>query len=151
MLHPVADNVSRLRQRLLAVAKQLEQEFRALVAERPGLIRGTLGTRARVCGNPGCHCSIGHRHESKYLAATVGGRTRQVHVPASDEVKVVAGVTRYQRWRRTRSQIADCYAEALTLVDALGSALLAAYPADNPIPPAARRGRKPKRDGGDER
>lgn len=147
----MADDVSRLRQRLRALAEQLERQFLALVGERHGLIRGTLGTRARVCGNPGCHCSTGHLHESKYLAAAVDGRTRQVHVPAGDEVQVVAGVARYQRWRRTRSEIADCYAEALELVDALGSALLAAYPRDNPIPPAGRRGRKPKGDGGGER
>lgn len=149
---PVTEDLSRLRQRLRTLAEWLQRQVLTLLAERPGLIRGTLGIRARVCGNPGCHCSTGERHQSKYLSATVGGQTRQVHVPASDEVQVAAGVERYRRWRRARGRIADADAELLALLDALGSALLAAYPPDDPIPPPRKRGRKPKKkDGGAER
>jgi hypothetical protein len=141
----VSDDVSRLRQRLRTLAEQLQRQLAQLLAERHGLLRGTLGTRSRVCGNPGCHCSTGTLHESKYLSAAVDGRTRQVHVPAGDEVRVAAGVERYQHWRRARGQIADGAAELLGLIDTLGAALLAAYPPDNPIPPPRKRGRKPRK------
>lgn len=121
-----------------------------LLAERPGLIRGTFGTRARKCGNPACRCAKGQLHESKYLSAAVQGQTRQVHVPAGDEVRVAEGVDRYQRWRQTRGQIAEADAELIKAIDALGVTLLVAYPPDNPIPAPRKRGRKPKTGGGRE-
>lgn len=144
----MVDDPSRLRQRVRALSERLRSLILALLSERPGLIRGTFGTRARVCGNPGCHCTQGHLHESKYLAATVGGQTRQVHVPAGDEVRVAQGVQRYQRWRRIRAEIAEYDAELTKLIDSLGLALLGSYPPDDPIPPPRKRGRKPKKDGG---
>jgi hypothetical protein len=66
-------------------------------------------------------------------------------VPAGDEVRVAQGVKRYQDWRRTRGEIAQRDAELLVLIDALGLALLATYPPDDPIPPPGKRGRKPKK------
>lgn len=144
----MSDEVSRLRQRLQALRDQTGALVKRLLAERPGLIRGTFGTRARQCGKAGCRCTRGELHESKYLAAAVGGRTRQVHVPAGDEVRVAQGVKRYQDWRRTRGEIAQRDTELLMLIDALGLALLAAYPPDDPVPPPEKRGRKPKKSSG---
>lgn len=140
----MGDDISRLRQRLRGVGEKLQRELEQLLSERAGLIRGTFGTRARVCGNATCRCTRGELHESKYLSASDGGRVRQVHVPASDEVAVAQGVERYQRWRELRGQVAEVDAELLRLVDALGVALLAPYPPGNPLPAPRKRGRKPK-------
>jgi hypothetical protein len=71
---------SGLRQRLRAAEERRSRKLQRLVAERDGLIRGTLGVRARVCGHVNCRCAQGELHESKYLSAAVEGRTRQVHV-----------------------------------------------------------------------
>lgn len=148
----MADDISRIRQRLHTASGRARAMIEKLLAERAGLIRGTFGTRARKCGKANCRCTRGEPHESKYLSVAVEGQTRLVHVPAGDEVRVAEGVDRYQRWRRLRGELADCDAELLTLIDALGLALLAAYPPDHPIPPPRRRGRKPrKKDGGGER
>ena len=113
-----------------------------LLGERGPLIRGSFGTRARVCGNPGCRCARGERHEAKYLTATDGGKVRQVHVPARDEGQVAEGVARYRRFRRARARVAELAKLQLELADQLGRSLLAAYPPDQPLPPAARRGRR---------
>jgi len=138
------DDLSRLRQRLHQRYKQLGELLHSLLAMRTGIIRGTLGVRARVCGHANCKCTRGELHQSKYLSVTVGGRVRQVHIPASDELKVAEGVQRYQTWRRTRGAITELNTELLRLADALGVALLADYPPEAPIPPARKRGRKPK-------
>jgi hypothetical protein len=139
----MSEDASRLRQKLVASEQRRAKQMELLLGERD-LIRGTLGTRSRVCGHPNCRCAKGELHESKYLSAAVGGRTRQVHVPAGDEVEVAAGVERYQRWRRLRTELVDLGAQQLELVDALGQAVLKPYPPDAPIPPPKRRGRKPK-------
>jgi len=132
---------SRLRQRLAEVGREHGRQLELLLGERGPLIRGSFGTRARVCGNPGCRCTRGARHESKYLTAPDGGRVRQVHVPASDEAQVAEGVARYRRFRWAQARVAELARVQLELADQLGRSLLAPYPPDQPLPPAARRGR----------
>lgn len=143
MLASVADR-SRLRLGLIELAQQYQDQVQRVLAERGPLVRGSLGVRARLCGKPGCRCVRGERHESTYLAATDGGRVRQVHVPVSEEDMVRKGVMRYRRFRQMRERLVELAKLQLRLVDELGSALLKPYPKDNPLPPASRRGPKPK-------
>lgn len=143
------DDVSRLRRQLLDAHEEVRRELDPILQERGPLIRGSFGTRARVCGKPTCQCAKGELHESKYLSASDGGQTRQVHVPSADEVHVAQGVDRYRRFRAARARLAeklgDLARQQLELVDALGRALLEPYPPDDPIPPAGKRGRRSKR------
>lgn len=140
---------SRLRRRVLDMAKHYQAQIDRLLSERGPLIRGSFGTRARVCGAAGCRCARGELHESKYLSATDQGRVRQVHVPAADEAEVAAGVGRYQRFRKTRKRLSDLIRQQLAVIDELGHSLLKPYPPDRPLPPAGRRGR-PRRGGSHE-
>jgi hypothetical protein len=151
MLAAMSEDTSKLRQLLRRAEETRARVIDQLVDERRPLIRGTFGTRGRVCGKAGCHCAQGELHESKYLSAAVGGQTRQVHVPARDELHVSEGVARYQRWNEYRKELARLSKEVLGLVDGLRRALLESYPPGDPIPPPARRGRKPKAAAGDER
>lgn len=140
----MADRSSRLRQKI----RQTQQRYLALldglVDERGPLIRGSFGTRARLCGVATCRCTQGYRHESKYLSASEGGRVRQVHVPVHEEAEVLAGVARYRRFWRDRARMAKLGELQLELVDDLGRSLLGAYPMANPLPAPKRRGRTPK-------
>lgn len=142
----MAEQTSRLRQRLRKAAEEHQGEIDRVLDEDGPLIRGSFGTRARVCGNAGCHCARGEKHTSKYLTATDDGRVRQVHVPEADEDRVAAGVARYRRFRRMRKRLVELKALQLELVDELGRSLLKPYPPDDPLPPPARRGRKAKND-----
>lgn len=135
---------SRLRQQLAEVGRESGRQLELLLGERGPLIRGSYGSRARVCGNPGCRCARGERHESKYLTASAGGKVRQVHVPARDEGAVADGVARYRRFRQVQARLAELAKVQLDLADRLGRSLLAAYPPDQPLPPATRRGRIPR-------
>ena len=138
----MGERTSRLRQRLLETAEHHREQVERLLQENGPLIRGSFGTRARVCGNPGCHCAQGERHTSKYLTATDGDRHRQVHVPAGDEQHVVEGVRRYRRFKRAKKRLAEIGQRELELVEDLGRSLLAPYPPDDPLPPAKRRRKK---------
>jgi hypothetical protein len=141
---PVGEQTSRLRQRLLRAAEQHQGQVERVLDEHGPLIRGSFGTRARLCGNAGCHCARGEKHTSKYLTATDGGRVRQVHVPEADEAQVAAGVARYRRFRQMRKRLVELEALQLELMDELGRSLLKPYPPADPLPPASRRGRKAK-------
>ena len=138
----MGERTSRLRQRLRQAAEQHQDHVERILDEEPTLIRGSFGSRSRVCGNAGCHCARGEKHTSKYLTATAAGKVRQVHVPESDEAFVAAGVARYRRFRRMRKRLVELEALQLELVDELGQSLLAPYPPEDPLPPASRRGRK---------
>jgi len=140
----VPERTSRLRQRLHQAAERHQEQLERVLEEKGPLIRGSFGTRSRVCGTEGCHCMRGEKHTSKYLTATDGGKVRQVHVPADDEERVAAGVARYRRFRRMRKRLVELEALVLELMDELGRSLLLPYPPDNPLPPATRRGRKAK-------
>jgi hypothetical protein len=144
----VSGDSSRLRQQLRSMQQELSRKLEPLIEARGPLIRGTFGTRARVCGKPSCRCAQGELHESKYLTASDGGTTRQVHVPASDEIRVAQGVSRYRRFRNARTQLSKGLTaltrRLLELVDALGHSLLDPYPPDNPLPAPKRRGRPSK-------
>jgi hypothetical protein len=137
---------SRLRQQLAEVGRESGRQLELLLGERGPLIRGSYGSRARVCGNPGCHCARGELHESKYLTASAGGKVRQVHVPVRDEGAVAEGAARYRRFRQVQARLAELAKVQLDLADQLGRSLLAAYPPDQPLPPATRRGRVPRGD-----
>ena len=135
---------SRVRQRLAEAGQRHLEQIEGLLANKGPLIRGSFGSRRRVCGKPNCHCAGGAGHESKYLAASQEGKLRQVHVPESEVAEVAAGVARYRRFRQTEAKLVELSALALRLVGDLGESLLKPYPADNPLPPRSRRGRRPK-------
>jgi hypothetical protein len=71
-----------------------------------------------------------------------------VHIPAGDEVRVLAAVERYRRIRQARSQLAEKLGvltrRQLELVDRLCVSLLEPYPPDNPLPAPKTRGRQRK-------
>ena len=142
----MAEKSSRLRQRLVQLEEQHQQQLDFLCEERGPLVRGSFGKRSRVCGHPSCRCASGARHVSSYLTASADGKVRQVHVPAADEDKVGAGAARYRRFLRARARLAEIAQKQLELVDELGRSLLDPYPPDRPLPPASRFGRRPKSD-----
>lgn len=147
----MSDEKSRLRQRLLALESERQQQIEHVLSERGGLIRGTVGERSRVCGHEGCRCNQGERHISKYLSAAEGGRTRQVHLPESEVAKVTKGAGRYQAFRRARTRVGQLAVEEAEAIDRLGDALLEKYPPGRPIAPAARRGPRPRKPGHERR
>ena len=135
---------SRLRQRLAETAQRHLEQIEQLLSTKGPFIRGSFGSRRRVCGKPSCHCARGEGHEAKYLAASQDGKLRQVHVPESDVAEVAEGVACYRRFRQAEASLVDLSALALRLVSELGESLLKPYPPDKPLPPRSRRGRRPK-------
>lgn len=142
---------SRLRRQLLDLLEQHQDQLQGLLEERGPLLRGSFGIRSRKCGKARCRCTKGRGHKSKYLTATDGGKTRQVHVPVGDESLVAEGVSRYRRFARGRQRLARLFQFQLALVEDLKRSLVRPYPADNPLPLASRRGPKPQGDRRDRR
>lgn len=141
---PVGRRTSRLRQRLAEAAQHHVEQIEILLGNKGPLIRGSFGSRRRVCGRPNCRCARGEGHEAKYLAASQDGKLRQIHVPESDVEEVADGVARYREFLRAEAKLVELNALELRLVGELGESLLKSYPPDKPLPPRKRRGRRPK-------
>jgi len=135
---------SELRQRLVSTRERHFENLERILTERGALIRGSFGTRQRKCGKPTCRCVNGEGHSANYLAASDGGKFRQVHVPEQDLEEVRDGTARYLRFREAEAKLAELGEMELRLVAELCDALLKPYPPNAPFPPRTHRGRRPK-------
>jgi len=82
--------------------------------EKDGLVvRGTLYTFRRRCGNKNCRCHKGELHESPALAYSVGGRMRILTLKPEDVPGVAKALARYKEERD------DLEARALAGIEAL--------------------------------
>jgi hypothetical protein len=63
----------------------------------PRMVRGSVVTHRRRCGQPNCRCATGEElHESTVLSYSEAGRTRFVMLPAGEVAAVRAAVERYR-------------------------------------------------------
>lgn len=63
----------------------------------PFIVRGSLITVKRKCGNPNCRCARGELHTNPGLSYSVGGKTHLLHLRPQDVPHVAAALARYQR------------------------------------------------------
>jgi len=137
---------SRLRQRISELEAEHERALETVLDERGPVLRGSVAERGRVCGHAQCRCATrGELHFSSYLSVAVGGSTRQHHLPVDEVEQVQEKTDRYRRLRQARARLVELASEQIKLVDRLINALLSAYPADEPVEPAGRRGPRPKK------
>jgi hypothetical protein len=139
-------SISRLRQRILAVEQQRSDSIQRILGAGP-MVRGTLITISRKCGKPGCRCTRGEGHVSKYLTASEDGRVVRRYVPAKDEVELARTTAEYQALRRARAQLAKLSADVLELIDRLQAELTSPYPSPAPPGEAPSSVRSPPRRG----
>ena len=89
-----------------------ERRWRSQLAQsvaQPGVVRGTLQERYRVCGRPNCRCTRGYKHRRLYLVMSRKGRLHQVYIPRSSEATVRQWVDNYQNVRDLLEKISDLY------------------------------------------
>ena len=78
--------------------RQLRSSLSQLTSQA-GLLRGSLSVRERLCGKPGCKCTMGEKHISLYLVVSEGGKYRQLFVPKKLESQVRSWVENHRRLR----------------------------------------------------
>lgn len=60
------------------------------------ILRGSLYTFRRKCGNENCRCRRGELHESPALSFSVGGRTKLLVLREEDVPRVSEALRRYR-------------------------------------------------------
>lgn len=112
------DRLSRMRQSLLELAKEIEQIVH-IFGERDVLIKGTVYEQRRKCGKPTCRCAKGELHRSMVLSRSDEGRTKLMVVPSGRLQDYQLLTERYQRFRRARARLGQIYKTMISLIDKL--------------------------------
>jgi hypothetical protein len=73
----------------------------------PLVLRGSLITLKRKCGQPGCHCARGELHESPALSLNVGGKTKILTLRPSEIPQVQTALARYKQARAAAQAALD--------------------------------------------
>jgi len=115
------DRLSRIRQALRELAKEIEQLV-PVFAERLPLVKGTVYEQRRKCGKPSCHCATGEPHSSMILSRSEKGRTRLVAIRSGHLKDLQVLTERYQRFRRARARLGQIYKKMISLIDQLEEA-----------------------------
>ena len=71
------------------------------------LLRGSLVTMARTCGNPRCKCARGKKHVSLYLSIRVGNQRKMIYIPPKWEKTLRSWVEAYQEMKQLTEEISQ--------------------------------------------
>jgi hypothetical protein len=112
------DRLSRMRQSLLELAKEIEPLVHVF-AERDALVKGTVYEQRRKCGKPACRCANGEPHSSMILSRSEGGRTKLTVIPTGHLKDLQVLTERYQRFRRARARLGQIYKAMTLMIDQL--------------------------------
>ena len=112
------DRLSRIRQSLSKLAKEVQALLPTLVDRRP-MIKGTVYEQRRKCGKPNCSCSSGKLHGSMMLSRSEQGRTKLMAIPSGHLKDFQVGTERYQKFRRARARLGQIYKTMIQLIDQL--------------------------------
>lgn len=94
------------RSAMAAGERRARSRLTKMVQEQP-LLRASLVTMARVCGNPSCKCARGEKHVSLYLAQRKEGKQRMLFVPRDWEERVKAWVGNYREVKERLEEVCE--------------------------------------------
>ncbi len=130
-----ADRASRLRQALLALLADYQQQLEVLLPLRQ-LIKGSVYDLHTRCGKPSCHCASkeGPLHSSAVISWSEHGKTRLRTLPSEERSHLRQLTENYRRFRSARTALVKLHRRMLEHIDRLEKALRRPPPK-----PAARR------------
>jgi hypothetical protein len=110
------EEFSRLRRSLGHLSYQIKELTRPFFSDK-AVIKGSVYELKRKCGKPGCRCTQGQLHSSMVLSSSEKGQTRLQTIPRGSLVEVRSKVERYQKLRRSRSQLVQIIRTMLRVMD----------------------------------
>lgn len=97
-------DISKLRKEIYLLNLEREKLQNYLVKPRK-MIKGSMYTVYRKCGNPNCKCARGEKHEGKYISINKEGKTHMTYVRKKDIVRVEKETENYKEYQNQLSRI----------------------------------------------
>ena len=107
-------NLSRLRQQLRKVGRQIERQLSTFMEHKP-MLRGSVYRLRRRCGKASCRCTHGELHESWVFLTREKGVQRLRVVPPGQAARWRERAEAYRRFRRAQRELGRLVCEALGL------------------------------------
>ena len=126
---PLTERVSRQRQLLQQLSTDYARQAQRLLGYR-ALMRGSVYTLRRRCGNPGCHCAGAgaSRHDCLVLSWSQQGKTYLRALWPADRDRVCRLVDNHRQLRQDRRTLDQLHRQLLQTVDRLEELLCEAPP-----------------------
>ena len=133
-----AERASRLRQILLALLHDYQQQLEALLPLRQ-LVKGSVYDLRTRCGKPSCHCASdqGPLHTSTVISWSEHGKTRLRTLPPGELSHFRSAAENYRRFRQARAALVKLHQRIVDHIDRLEKVLQLPPPK-----PASRRRKK---------
>lgn len=112
------DRTSTLRLEICRRQERLSALLNQLKSASP-MIRGSVYSRRRRCGNPRCRCVRGHPHRDRVLAIRRAGRMNVRGLDPAADAAVEQAVAAWRGFRRQRSELVAACRDLLLAVDRL--------------------------------
>ena len=96
----------RVRRHPTNLRRMLASRLKRVAAGKP-LLGASLVTISRVCGQPGCRCTRGHKHRGHQLTYKVRGKTHTIYVPVDFTEEVRSWIEEHRRLKRLLQEISQ--------------------------------------------
>ena len=108
-------DISRLRKEIYLLNLE-RRELQNYLFKPHNIIRGSLYTVYRKCGNPNCKCAKGERHAGKYISISKNGKTHLTYVRKRDVVRIEKETENYKKYQNRMARIKKINEEIFTLL-----------------------------------
>ena len=88
------------------IRRMLHSRVKQVAARKP-LLAASLVSFERRCGQPGCHCAQGERHQGHQLTYKVRGKTHTIYVPVDFTEEVRSWIEEHRRLKRLLQEISQ--------------------------------------------
>lgn len=123
-----AHEVSQSKQRILGLSADISKYSDQLLrAAAKTIVKGTIYTQRKKCGNPNCRCARGELHTARILSFSHEGKTRLIPLTKYSIIEIMElerQVKSYQSFRHNRARIVHCFKGLIEEINKLESALL---------------------------
>lgn len=100
-------DISRLRKEIYLLNLERKELQDHLVKPGNNIIRGSLYTIYRKCGNPNCKCARGEKHAGKYISISKNGKTHLTYVRKRDVERIEQGTKNYKTYQNNIARIRE--------------------------------------------
>ncbi|MCD6578021.1 hypothetical protein J7L48_00930 [bacterium] len=111
-------DISRLRKEVYLLDSE-RKELQDRSVKPHNIIRGSLYTIYRKCGNPNCKCARGEKHAGKYISISKNGKTHLTYVRKKDLKRVEKGTRNYKAYQNNLARIREINEKIYTILEAI--------------------------------
>lgn len=112
------EEASAARKRVHEIHDKIGSLLELFVARRP-LLKGCLYESRRKCGKKGCACTTGRLHTSLVLAYRGRGGQQNLYPPGQEVSALKEMTSSYQRFRKSRAELAKRFRELMESIAVL--------------------------------